>query len=229
MIGEDEYKTQETLPVFSRKYLERDFRVTMVYSAEKNKNDFPGLDVLRTADVALISVRRRPLPKDQLELIREFVASKKAIIGIRTASHAFAATKGAKLPEGLSEWTNFDEEVLGCKYTGHHSNKVPTVITLPPRDKSHPIDRGLIAPTESMPSWLYKVSPIASDAIVIASGKLKDNTAEEPVAWAWVRKDGGRSFYTTLGHPEEFKTDFLNTLLRNGTYWACGLKIPEPK
>src|SRR5690242_13348707 len=44
MIGEDEYKTWETLPEFAKTDLEpRGFRVTVVHADPQDKNNFPGL------------------------------------------------------------------------------------------------------------------------------------------------------------------------------------------
>ena len=51
-----------------------------------------------------VSVRRRPLEAKQLALIREWVKAGKPIVGIRTASHAFARKGDEKLPAGVEEW-----------------------------------------------------------------------------------------------------------------------------
>ena len=50
-----------------RKHLGKDFRVSTVFGSDKERNDLPGIDVLNEADVALISVRRRALPKEQMD------------------------------------------------------------------------------------------------------------------------------------------------------------------
>ena len=43
----------------------------------------------------------------------------------------------------------------------------------------------------------------------------------EPVAWTFTRADGGRTFYTSLGSPSDFKNDSFTRLLRNGIAWAA--------
>jgi type 1 glutamine amidotransferase len=49
---------------------------------------------------------------------------------------------------------------------------------------------------------------------------------EQPVAWTYQRPDGGRSFYTSLGHPADFEDPSFRRLLLNATYWAAGLPVP---
>ena len=48
----------------------------------------------------------------------------------------------------------------------------------------------------------------------------------EPVAWTFTRKDGGRSFYTSLGHKSDFAQPEFCRLLRNSLLWAAALPIP---
>ncbi|MEM7234132.1 MAG: ThuA domain-containing protein [Planctomycetota bacterium] len=43
----------------------------------------------------------------------------------------------------------------------------------------------------------------------------------EPVAWVSRTKHGGKVFYTSLGHPEDFKSPSMNRLLRNAIEWAA--------
>ena len=48
----------------------------------------------------------------------------------------------------------------------------------------------------------------------------------EPEPVAWVNTDeGGRVFYTTLGHWEDFKLEPFRRLLRNAVCWATGREI----
>src|SRR5439155_10825292 len=85
VLAEDEYRTERTLPEFALAHLGKGFRVSSVHANDKVRNDLPGLDVLTEADVAVISVRRRPLPPGQLAVLRKFVDAGKPIVGLRTA------------------------------------------------------------------------------------------------------------------------------------------------
>ena len=38
--------------------------------------------------------------------------------------------------------------------------------------------------------------------------------------------DGGRTFYTSLGHIDDFKQPAFRRLLTNAVYWAAGLEVP---
>ena len=59
LIGEKEYRTNETLPIFARRNLIRDFRITIVHADSDDKNRFSGIGALQDADILLVSVRRR--------------------------------------------------------------------------------------------------------------------------------------------------------------------------
>src|SRR5687768_2926146 len=89
LIGEDEYQTWETLPEFARTELEpRGFRTTIIIEDSVQKHQFPEIiPALKTADVLILSTRRRTPPKEQLDSIRAFIESGKPVVGIRTASH----------------------------------------------------------------------------------------------------------------------------------------------
>ena len=142
MIGEREYETKTTLPEFAKKQLEpRGVRFTIIHADEADKNNFAGLAALKTADLLLVSVRRRSPPKEQLDLVREFVAAGKPVVGIRTASHAFH-TKGTH-PDGHDEWQEFDAEILGGNYHGHHANGITSVLKAADGAQGHPILAGV--------------------------------------------------------------------------------------
>jgi nicotinamidase-related amidase/type 1 glutamine amidotransferase len=223
VAAEDQYQTDRTLPELALKHLGRDFRVHFVFADAKERHTLPGLEVLREADVLLLSVRRRGLPHDQMELIRQFVAAGKPVVGIRTASHAFAP--GGKLGEGVETWPTFDRDVLGCHYVGHEGSERKTTISIPLGVGEHPILKDVRGPFHTA-GGLYRVSPLAEGTTPLLVGKLEGTEQAEPVAWAWVRKDGGRTFYASLGHPDDFKEESFVRLLRNGIFWAANLKGP---
>lgn len=111
LMGEDEYKTWETLPAFAKENLAwRGLRVSVIHQDANDKNRFPGLnEALRDADVLLVSLRRRALPKEQLDAVRAHLNAGKPLVGIRTASHGFAPA-GKDAGQGDS-WKTFDPEV----------------------------------------------------------------------------------------------------------------------
>ncbi|MBI1913919.1 MAG: isochorismatase family protein [Planctomycetes bacterium] len=221
VMAEDEYKTEQSLPEFALKHLGQAFRVSQVHGSDKDRYDIPGLEVLEEADVVLVSVRRRVLPRAQLDAIRKFVERGKPVVGIRTASHAFSLQK-KKPPEGFVSWEEFDRDVLGGNYTGHHGAGPKAVLRVAEGATGHPILAGVEVAELKGCSSLYKVRPLAKTTTALLIGSIEGKPAE-PVAWVNRSKFGGRVFYTSLGHRDDFKQPAFNQFLRNAIAWAAGL------
>jgi type 1 glutamine amidotransferase len=222
VTAEDEYKTEETLPPFALAELGKTFQISTVYGDAKDRNTLPGVDRVKEADVLLLSVRRRNLPKEQLDRIRAHLAAGKGLVGIRTASHAFhQRDQGA--PEGLDEWRDFDATVFGGNYTGHHGNEIPTFAKIVPEAAGHPVL--LRQPMEEFKTYgsLYQNTPLAPDTTVLMTGRAEGIAQPEPVAWTRTGPGGGRVFYTSLGHPGDFDVEAFRALLRNAIYWTAGM------
>ncbi len=225
MIGEDEYQTWDTLPEFAEKELQtRGYRVTIIHADKADKNDFPGLvAALRDADVLFVSTRRRTPLKEQLNAVRAHLAAGKSLIGIRTASHAFALREKDKLADPkYASWQDFDPAVFGGGYTGHHGAGPKSVITVAPAAEKHAILRGISVAKLVGNGSLYKASPLKDDTTPLLIGTIPEKPAE-PVAWT--RSYGpkkARVFYTSLGHPDDFKNPEFRRLLVNGVAWAMG-------
>jgi nicotinamidase-related amidase/type 1 glutamine amidotransferase len=220
VASEPEYDTARSLTEFAVPHLGKSFRVSFVYGDAKNENDLPGLDVLKEADVLLLSARRRLLRTEQLELIRDYIASGKPAVGIRTASHAFSIRKGV-VPEGRAQWTDLDAVVWGGNYTNHYGNDLKNEITFTSEADAHPITKGMPRNAFMAGGSLYRTAPLAEGATPLMMGRI-DGKDPEPVAWTYTRKDGGKSFYTSLGHKLDFQNPAFTTLLTNAVTWAAG-------
>ncbi len=217
IAGEYEYKSKETLPPFAKE-LAREFAVetVMLRRPEDEKvQSIPGLEALREADLAVLFVRRMTLPESELEEIRKYLEAGKPLVALRTSSHAF------------ENWKEFDKEVLGGNYQGHFGNKLKTTVTLR-RDAE---DEALLKGVKELVSEgsLYKNTPLREGTKVLAMGTVEGQTPQ-PVAWTHAYK-GGRIFYTSLGHPNDFKEESFRNLVRNGMEWALQkpLKKAEAK
>ncbi len=217
LMAENEYQTNETLPPWSITWMGPEYRVRWLFSSELEPETIPGIEAINNADLLLVSARRRTLRTDQLQVIREFVAAGKPMLGIRTASHAFSLRNSVP-PSGTSVWPEFDASVWGGQYTNHHGNQFAPKITLLDVAKTHPIlaDWG----TESYESKgsLYMVSPLLNGTTTLLVGDIAGQKTE-PVAWTFRRSDGGYSFYTSLGHREDFSNPPFQKLLRNAASW----------
>lgn len=227
MIGEDEYKTSETLPKFAKTELEpRGMQVTVIQQDPKDKNNFPGLvDALSKADLLVVSVRRRIPPKDQMDAVRAYLEGGKPLVGIRTACHAFAplaTAKGKPVKDVTagSGWPEFDPQVLGGHYTNHYPPGPKVSVSLASGadgssllkdvDLTHLVGNGS----------LYKINGLDPSCTPLLMGTIPEKPAE-PLAWTHLygpRK--ARVFYTALGHPDDFKEPAFCRLLLNGILWA---------
>ncbi len=219
LMAEPEYKTAETLPAFAKNDLAKEFRVSLVFGSKTDEHSLPGIEALAKADVLLVSVRRRMLPASQLELIRKHVAAGKPVIGIRTANHAFSLRGQTKPPDGFDLWESFDADVFGGNYVGHYSNDTKATIRVAPEAKDHPILAGIDMKQLVGNGSLYRVNPLAKSATPLLLGSIP-NKSEEPVAWTNTSSGGGRVFYTSLGHPQDFESPAFRRLLKNGIVWA---------
>jgi len=227
LIGEGEYKTHETLPKFARDELigKLKFRCTFVHADPKDGNSFPGIEAIETADLLILSVRRRALKVADLARVRKYLAAGRPLVGVRTASHAFH-TKG-KHPRGHAEWQEFDPEVLGGHYVGHHGNKLVTTVRTLPAAVKHPILAGVSTKPFDVGGSLYRVNPLKKACVPLMSGRVK-GAPLEPVAWTHSYR-GGRIFYTSLGHPSDFQLPAFRRLLRNAVLWSLKRETGDTK
>jgi hypothetical protein len=67
---------------------------------------------------------------------------------------------------------------------------------------------------------LYKVSPLEKGTAPLLIGAITGEPSE-PVAWTHTYgAKQARVFYTSLGHPDDFKNAEFRRLLLNGVAWA---------
>ena len=183
------------------------------------------------ADVVLISVRRRALSAEQMRHLRKFISAGKPVVAIRTSSHAFSLRDGEP-PSGHEVWPEFDQNVLGGNYVGHHGNKSrddpATFVQVVDDASRHPLLNAVRTDEFRVASWLYKTSPLGPGTTVLMTGRVDGREPHEPVAWTNITDRGNRVFYTSLGHPTDFKLPAFQRLLANAVYWACEREPSTP-
>ncbi len=222
VIAEPEYHTDRTLPKFALEELGKDFRVSFVFGSKGDAGDLPGLEAIQDADVLVVSVRRRPLKKEQMKLLRDFVAKGKPVLGIRTACHAFSL-RGKKPEPGFETWESWDADVFGGNYVGHHGKHVAVSIRPADNASGQPIFNAFAAKISASEPLvgngsLYRVRPLASSATPLLIGSIPGKD-DEPVAWINHRADGGKSFYTSLGHADDFSEPAFRAMLLAAMHW----------
>jgi len=229
MSAESEYGAVETLPEFAHElqikyglYCE-----ILQGSTEKDGDDrheLAGLEALTNADLAVLFMRRRSLAPEQMQYFRDYLNRGGALIGLRTASHALDSR--GKAPEGYAEWLKLDPEVLGGNYHGHHGSGPICTVTAAAGATSHPIMAGVKLPLTSNGS-LYEVRPLGESTTRLLVGTIPDQEPE-PVAWTNQYKKS-RIFYTSLGHPDDFKIAPFRRMLINAVFWAMNKPVPQAK
>jgi nicotinamidase-related amidase/type 1 glutamine amidotransferase len=237
LIGDDEYKTEVSLPAFVTSTLEPlGFDVKIIHADSQDKNNFPGMaEAVKNADLVLVSVRRRLPPKDQLDALRQHVAAGKPLVGIRTACHAWclrdAKQNEAALAKGQNSWPEFDPEVFGGHYTNHYGAGPQTKISVADGAKDHPIllgiaSGGIVDNAFVGHGSLYKVAPLTASTTPLLMGTIEGQAAE-PIAWTNLAGEKkARVFFTSLGHEGDFATPAFRKLLVNGIFWS--LETPYP-
>jgi type 1 glutamine amidotransferase len=229
VLGENEYRTWETLPAFARQVLDWRGMQTCFVSARTNLEDYAFRDysVLKEADLVLVSVRRRAAPRAMLDLLRAHLDAGKPLIGIRTASHAFAPRADAVAGQSdLATWPGFDAEVLGGNYAGHHGTGPVTTVEMAAEGAGSPLLTGVGLEAFTSESSLYKTGPLKSGASAVLLGRI---TGQPVQPLAWTRRFGAREarvFYASLGGPGDFANPRFQRLLLNAVLWGLGQPIP---
>jgi len=237
VCGDHEYGGEQTLPLIAAE-LEKNYgfatKVLTAYPNQNSEKNIPGLEILKNADLAVFFLRWRQLPNDQLAYIEEYLKSGKPIMGFRTTTHAFNFPKGHE----SEKWNAFGEFAFnsppgwggkaGHTHYGHTSS---TDVTILSAAKTHPILTG-VASSFHARSWLYKVQPNfpsnGSEWLLMGkSVKPEREAIDNPVAWTGINSFGGKVFFTTLGHPEDFQLEAMQRLIINAIHWELGKKVPK--
>jgi type 1 glutamine amidotransferase len=260
--GDEEYRSEETLPQLAKILAKRHgFKCTVLFAIDPKdgtinpnfNSNIPGLEALKTADLMVIFTRFRNLPDEQMKYVVDYVEAGKPVIGLRTATHAFAVKGGSK----YAKWTwntkekgfegGFGRQVLGETWVNHwggHGSQSTRGIIAKGQEKN-PILRGIKDGDIWGPTDVYEAHPTADCTPLVLGAVLKGmKPTDEPIAGkkndpmmpiAWTKNysvaEGktGRSFTTTMGAAQDFASEGLRRLLVNACYWAAGLedKIPE--
>lgn len=215
-------------PTSMRDFIEKHIRpmghrVTLIQGDNPNPHDFSGLvDALRAADLLVLFSRRRFPPEAQMAAIRAHLNAGRALLGIRTANHAFAPKPGETVPPGHVAWPDFTLEVLGAPNTGYETKGLPYTASIAPGAKNSSLLAGVNPANILGHQSLYKVLPLAPDATPLLLGHARvDGSPPQPLAWTRSHGAGkARIFYTSLGAPEDMLIADVRTLLLNAVQWT---------
>ena len=213
--GDEEYRSEEALPMLARILAERfGFKCTVLFSIDpetgvidpNEQTNIPGLAALDDADLLVMSLRFRELPDADMKHVVDFFEAGKPVVGLRTSTHAFNYSRNPQSP--YAHWSfnsggawqgGFGQQVLGDTWISHHGDhKVEStrgVIEAGAAD--HPIMQGV----EDVwgPTDVYGIIHLQDDATVLLRGQvlkgMKPDDApvvgaknEPMMPLAWVRE-----------------------------------------
>ncbi len=232
VTGDHEYGGEETMPLLAAELLTKydlDTTVLRAFPDQNGEENIPGLEWLGKADLAVFYLRWRRLPAEQVKHIEACMKAGTPLMGFRTTSHSF------KYPDGhpLIAWNGWAAEAFGAPpgwgadgHT-HYGHQSTTIVSVIDAAKDHPVLKD-VSGTFTARSWLYHVLPKwpPADATPLLTGKAVNPrmpAPDNPIAWTWKNKHGGPVFFTTLGHPEDFKEERMQRLVVNAVHWCLGL------
>jgi hypothetical protein len=263
VAGDDEYHSEEMLPQLAKILAERQgFDCTVLFAINPTdgtidphqRRNIPGLEALEKADLLILFVRFRDLPDDQMKNVVDYLDSGRPVIGIRTATHAFAIEAGQTYARyswnsKIEGWDGgFGRKVLGETWVAHHGDhgKQSTRAVIVPGEDKNPILRGIGDREIWVPTDVYAVRlPLPATCQPLLLGLVlsgieasapsvpgKPNDPMLPVAWtnAYTGTLGktSRVFTTTMGSADDFLNDAFRRLLVNASFWALGLEAKIP-
>jgi hypothetical protein len=219
--GDEEYRSEEALPMLARMLSERfGFTCTVHFAIDPkdgnvNPNvntNIPGLEALKAADLMVIFTRWRNLPDEQMKFIVDYIDAGKPVVGLRTATHAFKP--GMKGPyakfnsSGTKDYPGgFGRQVLGETWVNHHGQhgKQGTRGILTAAGKSHPIFRGVEPGSIFGTTDVYTVK-LGDECVPLVLGEVTEtldpgsaavkgpkNDPMMPVAWTKTNQGKGGS------------------------------------
>lgn len=225
LVNEDEYSAEQTLARWAADLeLRYDFATTVIQGRGAYRLD--GIETLDRADAVVLYVRRRPIPPEQLDVLRRYLARGKPLLALRTSSHAFALRGGTPLPQGVESWPDFDRQVLGCEYQNHLGNRSETAVQ-PVAPMDDPLLAGIDRSGWKSRGSLYRSVLVDPQARVLLEGSAEGSTYPT----AWLRSYGtAEVFYTSLGHPDDFEEPNFMRLLENVLHrlLRLGRFAPQP-
>ena len=253
VTGDEEYRSGESMPMLARlAKRELGAEVEVCYSLDSlgnidpnNTKSISGLEALEEADLMVMFTRFRELPDDQLKMIKDYVESGRPIVGFRTSTHAFLYKSDSIKFAMNADWPT---KVFGQQWITHHGhfedgNAPLTSVTVAEKVVS-PILNG-VTPFQAY-SWLYHVDggdwKLYGNSKVLLKGKslrsnhemnrrLEEFPLSNPVAWTksyeTINQKKSKVFFTTLGHPYDFKIESMRKLAMNGIYWALDEDVPS--
>lgn len=220
----DNYDAVQSMNTLAKQELEPlGHEVKLIVGDRPMKHHFEGLiDALKKADLLILFSRRRFLPELQMQAVRNHLDCGKALLGIRTANHAFIPRPQDHVDEGLCTWPEFSVDVLGGQNTGYETRGMPYRVQRHP-DAENSLLEGIDPKNIRGHQSLYRVLPLSARAkpLLIGAAGPESTSPPQPVAWTHTYgRHEARIFYTSLGTPEDMQCADVRRLLTNAVRWC---------
>jgi hypothetical protein len=242
LSGDEEYRSEESLPQLARILSERHgFKCTVLFAINptdgtidpNTTKNLPHAEALDSADAIIMLLRFREWPDEQMKHFVDAYLAGKPIVALRTSTHAFAYAKDSKSPYAKFTWNNksgwpggFGKQVLGETWVAHHgAHKVEaTRGIIEPSAANDPLLRGV---TDLFGNAdVYTANP-PPDAKILVRGQVlagmnptdppvegKKNDPMQPVVWTRLYKNEAGKTNKILCTTMGAATDLQNENLR---------------
>lgn len=249
IAGDHEYRSEESLPALARILARHHgFRCTVLFDidpktgeiAAGSPSNIPGMEALKTADLAVVFLRFQNLPAKQMQHFVDYLGRGGPVVGMRTATHAFQIPAGQEFAKYSFDSRvdgyelGFGHQVLGQTWVGHYGkNHVQsTRIEAVEAVRDHPILRGVTDIWVQAGGYVGK--PTDGEILTMAqplngmTATSPASTTQPPMPSEWTRtyrgESGkeGRVFTSLYGTPEDLTNDGYRRLMVNGILWAIG-------
>lgn len=249
LTGEELDRSEESAPMLARLLAERHgFQTTVLFSVGKDKgftdpnrvDNIPHMEALDGADMMVMMLRFRELPKEDMERLRAFLKAGKPFLAVRSSTHAFAITKDRRGDFRAWDWQSaewpggFGGRFLGQSWAGRLGGSAGARGVIRPDAAEHPALRGVAE--IRCASELYNTGTLPDGTRVLVDGAPAPG-AGEPRPLVWQREyrlgeDGkpGTVTVSTAGSAEDLLDPGLRRLFLNAVFLGCGLEdriIPD--
>lgn len=213
--GDDEYRSEEALPMLAKILTEHHgFKTTVLFAIDPetgeikpdHQTNIPGLEHLRSADLMVLFTRFRELLDDQMEYFEEFLQEGKPIVAMRTSTHAFHFERNpdsrfAKYTtwSDVEGWEGgFGRQILGETWINHHGDHGSEGTRALPDGRKVNAEHPVLQNISDIwtPTNVYEVGELEGENEILLWGQsTTKKTADSPVNWekpimpvAWTRE-----------------------------------------
>ena len=257
LSGDEEYRSEEALPLMAQIMEKHGFRCTVLFSVDKDgfvdprvQSSLTNPEAMDSADALVLFLRFRCWDDRTMRRFESAVHRGVPIIGIRTTTHPFRFPKNsswfkysfnATLATGWEK--GFGREVMGESWIAHHGKhkKEGTRTFIEESYRDHPILNGV--GTMFSKTDVYRANPDPEKSAVLMRGGVTaslepsselvsaKNTPMQPLSWVRSYKNEGgttnRVFTTTMGSSVDFEQASFRRMIANAIFWGLKMDVPE--